>query len=262
VVVNQRLVGKTAVVTGAASGIGRAIAHRLGAEGALVIVADINPAGAEETTAAVIAAGGRAESLQVDVGEVERLEGVFEDVARRHGLDVLVNNAGISGRADLLTVEPAEWDRITGVNLRGAFFCLQAATRQMIPRGGGRIVNTASISAKGYRRTVSIPYAAAKAGLVVITRLAAVRLAEHGITVNAVCPGPTRTPMNMGAAERIAAESGLSFEEAYARYAEHIPLRRPNDPEDIAAAIAFLASDDARNITGQSLNVDGGLIFD
>jgi 3-oxoacyl-[acyl-carrier protein] reductase len=259
---SRRLSGKTAVVTGAARGIGRAVAIRLAQEGADVVIADVNLGGSEETAELVVREGAKATTVTLDVGDIRAVEATLQEVSRRHGLDILVNNAGITGTGELMTVEPEEWDRIVAVNLRGAFFCLQSAAREMIPRRSGRIVNMSSIAAKGYRNTGSMPYAAAKAGLIAITRLAAVRLAEHSITVNAICPGPTRSPMNMVAAEKIAAEKNISLDEAYAVYDEHIPIRRSNDPADVAAAVAFLASDDARHITGQSLNVDGGLTFD
>jgi NAD(P)-dependent dehydrogenase (short-subunit alcohol dehydrogenase family) len=151
---------------------------------------------------------------------------------------------------------------VSDVNARGTFLVLQAVAREMRARGGGRIVNVASIAAKGFRRTGSIPYAASKAAVVVITRLAAHQLAREGITVNAICPGPTRSDVYAGLARQRAEADGVTLEEAYRAMDDHVPLGRSNEPEDIAATAAFLASDDARNVTGQSLNVDGGIIFD
>jgi NAD(P)-dependent dehydrogenase (short-subunit alcohol dehydrogenase family) len=149
-----------------------------------------------------------------------------------------------------------------GVNARGTFFCLQAVARHMKESGGGRIVSLASIAGKGFRRTGSLPYATSKASVIAMTRFAALHLAPYDVNVNAICPGPTRSDVFAGLARKYAAEHSVGLDDAYRVLDEFIPLQRSNEPSDIAAMAAFLASDDSRNITGQSLNVDGGLTWD
>ena len=257
------LTDRTALVTGAGAGIGRAIALRLAAEGATVLSADIDPAAAARTAQLVQQAGGTAQSFEVDIASTDSITALAATVRERHlKLDGLVNNAGVNGGLPLLEVTPEEWDRVNDVNARGTFFCLQAFARWMRETGGGRIVNISSIAAKGFRRSASAPYAASKAAVIAITRFAALQLAADGINVNAVCPGPTRSDLFASIVRKHADEQGQSLEAAYGVFDEFIPLRRSNEPADVAATVAFLLSDDARNITGQSYNVDGGLIFD
>jgi NAD(P)-dependent dehydrogenase (short-subunit alcohol dehydrogenase family) len=258
-----RLAGRPALVTGAGAGIGRAIVLRLADEGAPVAVADINQTGAEETVRLVREGGGTAEAFALDLASVESIAAVVDAVLARFGrIAILVNNAGINGNLPLLEVTPEEWDRINGVNARGTFFCLQAVARRMQAAGEGRIVSISSIAAKGFPRSGSVAYAVSKSAVIAMTRFAALHLGPHGITVNAICPGPTRSDAFADMARAYAAEQRVSLEDAYRRLDEFIPLRRSNEPRDIAAMAAFLASDDARNITGQSFNVDGGLTWD
>jgi NAD(P)-dependent dehydrogenase (short-subunit alcohol dehydrogenase family) len=258
-----RLTGRTALVTGAATGIGRAIALRLAAEGADVAVADIDQAGAAATAERVAEFGRRGRGFTVDLADVASIRAmVAAVVAGLGGIDVLVNNAGINGSQRFPEVTPEEWDRVLGVNARGTYFVLQEVAVHMRERGGGRIVNLASIAAKGFRRTGSIPYAASKAAVVAMTRMAALSLARDNVTVNAICPGPTRSDVFAGIVRRHAEAEGIDLEASYRVHDDHIPIGRSNEPDDIAALAAFLASDDARNVTGQSWNVDGGLIWD
>ena len=177
-------------------------------------------------------------------------------------IDILVNNAGVTRRADIMDLTEADWDRIHRVNAKGVFFCLQRVAREMIPRRSGRIINIASIAGKGYAGTSNAVYAASKGAVISLTKTAAQQLGKHNINVNAICPGvtPRRCPTRILAVR--AEQEGITLEEMERRRAEAIPLQRANDPEDIAAMAVFLASPGARNITGQSFNVDGGLIPD
>src|SRR5262249_47908185 len=151
---------------------------------------------------------------------------------------------------------PEEWDRIFAVNSRGTFFCLQAFARHMRESGGGRIISISSIAAKGFPRSQSVAYAASKSAIIAMTRFAALHLAADGVNVNAICPGPTRSDAFRGIVQKYAEEHSVSEEEAFRVFDDFIPIQRSNEPADIAATVAFLASDDARNITGQSFNVD------
>jgi NAD(P)-dependent dehydrogenase (short-subunit alcohol dehydrogenase family) len=155
-----------------------------------------------------------------------------------------------------------DWERIMRVNGKGVFFCLQRVAREMIPRRSGVIVNIASIAGKGFAAASNAIYAASKGGVIGLTRLAALQLARHNINVNAICPGTTVTALSQQNLETRAREEGLTVEEMERRRNANIPLGRPNDPYDVAHLAVFLASPGARNITGQSFNVDGGIIFD
>jgi NAD(P)-dependent dehydrogenase (short-subunit alcohol dehydrogenase family) len=177
-------------------------------------------------------------------------------------IDILVNNAGVTRRADIMDLTEQDWDRIHRVNAKGVFFCLQRAAREMIPRRSGRIVNIASIAGKGYAGASNAAYAASKGAVIGLTKLAALQLAQHNINVNSVCPGVTRTALSDANLKTRAEQENVTLAEMERRRAEAIPLKRANDPEDIAAMAVFLASPGGRNITGQSFNVDGGLILD
>jgi NAD(P)-dependent dehydrogenase (short-subunit alcohol dehydrogenase family) len=177
-------------------------------------------------------------------------------------IDILVNNAGVTRRAYIMDLTEEDWDRIMRVNGKGVFFCLQRVAREMIPRRRGVIINIASIAGKGYAGTSNAIYAASKGAVISLTRIAALQLAPHNINVNAICPGTTKTALSEGNLKARAATEGLSVEEMERRRNAAIPLGRPNEPEDIAEMAVFLASPGARNITGQSFNVDGGLILD
>ncbi len=255
------LADKIALVTGAGQGIGKASALMLAQEGADVAVVDINGQTAEQTASEVIALGRRGLSLQADVGDLGEIDRMVKQMVDTFGrIDVLVNNAGVTRRSYIMDLTEADWDRIHRVNAKGVFFCLQRVAREMITRRQGAIVNIASIAGKGYEGTSNAAYAASKGAVISLTKTASQQLAQHNININAVCPGVTNTALSQANLEVRAQQEGTTVEDMQRRRAEVIPLKRANDPEDIAAMVAFLASAGARNITGQAFNVDGGII--
>ena len=257
------LADRVAIVTGAGNGIGRATALALGRAGADVAAVDINAAAAAETAAAVAALGRKSLAVDADVGDLGAIDRMTRMVMEAFGqIDVLVNNAGVTRRAYIMDLTEADWDRIMRVNGKGVFFCLQRVAREMIPRRSGVIINIASIAGKGYVGASNAIYAGSKGAVIGMTRMAALQLARHNINVNAICPGTTVTALSNDNLASRAKEEGVTVEEMQRRRNANIPLGRPNDPEDIAALAVFLASPGARNITGQSFNVDGGIIFD
>ena len=257
------LAEQVAVVTGAGNGIGRATALALARAGAQVAVVDVDAGAAKATAEAVAALGRRSLAFDTDVGDLGAIDRMVQAVTGTFGrIDVLVNNAGVTRRAHIMDLTEQDWDRIMRVNAKGVFFCLQRVAREMIPRRRGRIVNIASIAGKGYAGTSNAIYAASKGSVISLTRTAAQQLARYDINVNAICPGITVTALSEANVAVRARDEGLSVEEMTRRRNAVIPLGRPNDPEDVAAVAVFLASPAARNITGQSLNVDGGIVFD
>ena len=252
-----------ALVTGAGQGIGRACALALATAGADVVAADIDGAAAEAVADEISKLGRRSLALQVDCGDVKEIDGMVAKSCETFGkIDVLVNNAGVTRRAYIMDLTEVDWDRIHRVNAKGVFFCLQAVARDMIRRKSGRIINMASIAGKGFAGSSNVIYAASKGAVISMTRLAAHQLGEHNINVNAVCPGVVKTAIYDEIVRVNAENAGISIEEMMERAVAAIPLRRANAPEDIADMVVFLASAGARNITGQSFNVDGGLVPD
>ena len=257
------LAERVAIVTGAANGIGRATAEALARAGAHVVAADVDAAGAEACAAAVAKAGRKSLALALDVGDLAAIDVMVRRTVEGFGqVDILVNNAGVTRRADIMDLNEADWDRIFRINAKGVFFCLQRVAREMIPRRRGVIVNVASIAGKGFAGTSNAIYAASKGAVISLTKIAALQLAPHDIRVNAICPGTTVTALSQDNLRTRAQQSGVAVEEMERRRNAAIPLGRPNDPEDVAALAVFLASPGARNITGQSYNVDGGVVLD
>ena len=252
---------QVAIVTGAGQGIGRACALALAEAGAHVVAADINGPNAVSAADAAAAFQGRTLGLAIDVGDLAQIDRLVRQAMETFGrIDILVNNAGVTRRADIMDLTEQDWDRIHRVNAKGVFFCLQRVAREMTLRTSGRIINIASIAGKGYAGTSNAAYAASKGAVISLTRTAAQQLARHNINVNAICPGVTRSALSEDNLRVRATQEGVTMQEMERRRAAAIPLQRVNDPEDIAAMAVFLASPGARNITGQSYNVDGGLI--
>ena len=243
--------GKTALVTGASRGIGRAIALRLAAEGASVAINYAgNTAKAEETKAAIEAAGGKAALFQADVSDSAQVEQMVAAVTEAFGtIDILVNNAGITRDGLLMRMKEEDFDAVLDTNLKGIFHVTKAVSKLMMKKRAGRIVNMASVvGITGNAGQAN--YAAAKAGVIGFTKSAAREFAARGITVNAVAPGFIATDMTAAMPEK-AKEATLAA----------IPLRRMGEPEDVANAVAFLVSDQASYITGQVVKVDGGMVM-
>src|SRR5271169_6946430 len=253
---------KVVLVTGAGAGIGRATALAFAAAGAAVAAADIDLAAAQKTAAGAAGNSGRAIAIEADCGDLAGIDAmVARNVAEFGRLDIIVNNAGVTRYAQIMDLTEADWDRIHRVNAKGVFFCLQRAAREMISQGGGgRIINIASISGRGYPGASNAAYAASKGAVISLTWMAAQQLGRHNINVNAICPGVTRTELGERNAVARAAERGITVAELQAEAEARIPLGRANAPEDIAAMAVFLASPGARNVTGQAYNVDGGLV--
>ena len=271
-----RFAGRVAVITGSgrAGGLGAAIAQHLASEGAAVVISDIGQsvdaatpetmigASAEmaEVAEVIRSAGGQASTFSCDVRDWDQVRALAAHAVTEHGgLDIWVNNAGIGYiMKPLLEVSPADWQAVIDVNLTGAFHGLKAAAEIMVAQArGGRIINIASQAAKsGF--PFAQAYCASKHGLVGLVRSAAIELGAHQITVNNVCPNHVTTGLGAWQNEYFAAKTGRSVAQYLADMAARIPLGRPGLPEDTAAAVAFLASDEARYITAESLNVSGG----
>ena len=254
---------KIAVVTGAGRGIGRAISLELAGAGAHIAVSDINADSVEETAVAVKALGRESLAVPADMGSTGDIDRMIAQAKETFGrIDIMVNNAGVTRYIDLMDVEEEDWDRIHRVNAKGVFFGMQRAAREMIEQGdGGRIINMASIAGKGYAASSNAAYAASKGAVLAMTMLAAHQLGPHNINVNAICPGVTLTPMGVETMAQRADSLGVSVGELEQALGSRIPIGRANEPEDIAAVARFLSGPGSRNITGQALNVDGGLVM-
>lgn len=247
------LAGKVGVVTGAASGIGREIAVRLGEMGACVAVLDVDGEGGRETVQRIEAAGAKATFVRCDIRLAEHCHRAVEQIVSTFSrIDILCNNAGIVIRKDVLALEEREWDAVLDVGLKGAYLMSREAVPHMVRGGGGVIINTGSGWAlKGGPNAAA--YCAAKGGILNLTRAMAIDFGHNNIRVNCVCPGDIDTPMLAGECRQLGEDP-----DEFMREAAHRPLKRIGTPEDVANAVLFLASDMAKWITGAHLVVDGG----
>jgi 3-oxoacyl-[acyl-carrier protein] reductase len=244
---------KVAIVTGAARGIGAATAIRLAADGNAVAVVDLDASSCSGTVEKIVADGGQALAVGADVGDRQAVESAVQRVTSELGPPViLVNNAGVTRDNLLYKMSDADWDAVMNVHLRGSFLMTRAVQAYMTQARWGRIVNMSSVSALGNRGQAN--YSAAKAGLQGLTKTLAIELGRFGVTVNAIAPGFIATEMTRATAERI----GVPWEEFKQRGAASIPVGRIGEPEDIAAAVSFLASEESGFISGQVIYVAGG----
>ena len=244
---------RVAIVTGAARGIGAAIARRLAADGLAVAVLDLDESACADTVAQIRSEGGRAVAVGADVGDEADVAAAYERIVAELGAPtVLVNNAGIIRDNLIFKMTEGDWDAVMAVHLKGSFLMTRACQAHMTAQKYGRIVNLSSSSAQGNRGQAN--YSAAKAGLQGFTKTLAIELGRFGVTANAVAPGFIQTDMTAATAERI----GVPFEEFLAHAASQVPVQRVGQPEDIAATIAFLVSQEAGFVSGQVIYVAGG----
>ena len=260
---SDRFAGAVILVTGGAGGIGAAVARSLACDGAHVAVADRDLAGAEGIASEIAMSGGRASAHPLDVADDESVRDTVVAIGTRFGtITHAVAAAGIIATHPFLDLTADDWDRTLAVNLKGTFLTFQAVARQMVEASrGGSLVAVSSVAGRGGRPTAT-DYAASKAGIISLVRSAALALAPNGITVNAVCPGIVDTDMTRAIHADRARLAGVTPAESLARLAATIPLGRMETAEDVANAVAFLLSSEGSYITGQALNVCGGLEFD
>jgi 3-oxoacyl-[acyl-carrier protein] reductase len=248
----MRLRGKVALITGGGRGIGRASAIAMAREGARVAIGDIDSALLESTLSAIQAFGGEAAAYEMDVSDRHQVRQVVDAVYDRFGrIDVLLNNAGIYEILAFEEITEEQWDRLLDINLKGVFLCSQAVVGGMKRQRSGRIINMSSSAGKTGGVLCGVHYSVSKAGIICLTKSLARELGPYGITVNAIAPGRIDTPMIQSASE-----------EENEALCQQTPLRRLGTPEDVAHAVLFLASDDAAFITGEVLDVNGGLLMD
>ncbi len=249
----MRFQGKSVIVTGGASGIGEATAKRFASEGADVVIADVNPDGhavaqqiSQETQKSI-------SFVRSDVSKADDADRLIQETLRRHGrLDILHNNAGILIVGDVTTISEIDWDRCIDINLKSVYLVSKYAIPAMQQTGGGVIINTASTAGMSGGSGYAV-YGASKAGIILLTQCMALDFAKHNIRVNAVCPGPTATPMIL--------PPDADRHSALERWAQELPIGRAGQPEDTAKAVVYLASDDASFVTGSAFVVDGGRLL-
>ena len=244
------LIGKVALITGGAQGIGRIISEELASQGAHVILADINLEGAEKTAIGIKSSGGQASAVRIDVASATDVRGVFDSILKEYKpVDIVVNNAGITRDGLLVRMKEVDWDLVLNINLKGSFLCSQQAAKQMMKQKSGSIINIASIVGMMGNFGQS-NYSASKSGLIGFTKTLAREVAPRGIRANAVAPGFIDTEMT-----KVLEESVRS------KLIDQIPLARLGQPEDVANCVSFLVSENASYITGQVINVNGGMLM-
>lgn len=247
----MRFSNSVVIVTGGGSGIGAVMARMFATEGAAVVIADWNEEAANETARTIVGQGGRSQAVHADISTPEGAEHIVETALQNYGtVDTLINNAAIADGDGVLETEPEVWARDVAVVLNGTFLCTRAALPHMVERNGGAIVNIASVN--GISALGNEAYSAAKAGVINFTQGVAMRYGRHGIRANAIAPGTIRTPIWQERVER--------DPRVFERLVKWYPLGRVGEPEDVAKAAMFLASDDANWISGTVLRVDGGLL--
>lgn len=257
----RRFPGQAAVITGAARGIGRACAQRFAREGARVACLDLLAEENEASAAECAALGVETLALTCNVTDADSVQACVQATLARWGrIDVLITAAGIYSGSPLTEVTLKQWQRLIDINLTGVFLCNQAVAPVMMEQRAGSIVNISSMAGKTSWPSTA-EYSAAKTGVIGLTRSVAMELAEYGVTVNAVCPGNTLTDMVRGVAARQGEQLGMTGDEWLQMRANDCPMKRLAEPWEIAGVCAFLASEDARYITGQALEVDGGLVM-
>ena len=243
----MRLKNKISVITGAASGIGKAIANTFSKEGSIVVALDININELIKTIDTIRNRGFDAYAIKCDISSLDEIDKTIKEIKNNfEKIDILVNNAGIFSKTPILEMTESEWDMVMNVNLKGPFFLSKEILRSMIEKRSGRIINIASLAAKRGGTTSGVPYGVSKAGLISVTKYLARFSAAYGINVNAIVPGFVDTGMNPKIKDMI----------------EYIPIRRLAEPEEIANVALFLASDDSSYITGEMIDVDGGFLMD
>ena len=241
--------GKIAIVTGAGRGLGRGIARKLAQKGAVVVACDVALENVQETVKLIDTEGGKAKAMACNVASLQDVEALFQSVIGEYGqVDVLVNNAGINRDSMIHKMSIEQWDQVIAVNLTGTFYMTQAAVKHMRERDSGRIINISSASWLG--NVGQANYAASKAGVVGLTKTVAREVAKKNVTCNAICPGFIDTDMTRGVPEKV-----------WDIMVSKIPMGRAGSPEDVANLIAFLASDEASYITGEVINVGGGMVL-
>ncbi len=250
---------KTVCITGAGGGIGRSIAIEMNKAGYNVACADINLDGLNETLKLL---NKKAIALKTDVTNLEAIRKMIHEVIKTfNSLDVMVNNAGVTRAAKIEDLNEKDWNWIFDVNAKGTFFCLQEAAKQMIKqKTGGRIINMSSNGAKGFVDVSNAIYAASKGAVLSMTKTAAQQLGKYGITVNSICPGVTLTDILQKIIATRAKEQNKTREEVLKHYLRDVPTGQANHPREIALMVKFLSSEGGRNISGQSYNIDGGVV--
>lgn len=256
------LTGKVAVVTGGAMGIGAGISEVLAELGATVAIADINLAAATETAKKLTKIGGTVKAFELNATNWESAVAMNDSITKEFGqIDILVNNVGVSKRVPFLEMDEAEWDRVLDINLKSQFIVTRAVAPQLLERRSGRIINLGSVTSKKGFGNFS-HYCTSKFGTMGLTQSLAMEFAQTDVTVNTVCPGILETPLHDGITASMADAAGVSVEQAKKDFFANIPQGRTQEPRDIGAMVAFLASDLGRNMTGGTYHVDGGMVMD